>query len=497
MRISHLIFLSFSFILLLFTLTTFINYRQSEKVRENAEYISMSTNLMRGANRFQRNIIHMVSGLRGFLINGENYFLQAYDSASSENVVLLKELSDLVPDTSYQQRLLIEIDSLNKAWITEFTAPLRQAKINAEASDKNIPFFNQLYREKMFVSDESQINVLLQQKIREFINKEYEIRDTRQLMLANSIQNTKTITFSLTILSIIAGFSVVSFLAYRISRRIGKMVKMADSIASGNFEVHTEDQGKDELSGLARSLNHMANILSGSFSELKRKNQELDQFAHIVSHDMKTPLRGIGNVVGWIEEDHKEELTPKVAEYLDLIKGRVERGEHLIQGLLSYSRIGKDEYIIEKVDLKSMVENIVENYNHSSNLKIIISPDLPEIYSQSVPLFHIFSNLISNAIKYNDKPVAEISVYHKEFDHHYEFFVHDNGIGISQNYHQKIFVIFQTLQEVKTAESTGVGLAIVKKILDSRNESIHIESAPGKGSTFSFTWKKTNYEQDN
>ena len=183
-----------------------------------------------------------------------------------------------------------------------------------------------------------------------------------------------------------------------------------------------------------------------------------------------------------------------MTEYLELVKERVVRGEHLIQGLLSYSRIGKEKFQNERTDVKEMIGLIVDNYNPDSHLKIHISPDLPVIQTHSVPLFHIFSNLISNAIKYNDKAVAEISVYHHEHRDHYEFFVRDNGPGISKNYHQKIFVIFQTLHETRSPESTGVGLAIVKKILDSRNETIHLESTPGEGSIFSFTWKKNNNE---
>jgi signal transduction histidine kinase len=433
----------------------------------------------------------MVSGLRGFLLTGENYFLQAYDSASIENAALIKEIALILPDTSNQEALLVEIDSLNNQWINEFTGPLRDAKLNAEKSVKNEAYYDRLYKEKMYVSDESQINLVLNRKIREFISLEYESREKRQQLLSASIQETKAISFSLTILSIIAGFSVVSFLAYRISRRIAIMVRMADAIASGNFEVQTEEQGTDELSGLARSLNHMASMLSGSFNELKRKNRELDQFAHIVSHDMKTPLRGIGNVVTWIEEDHNEELTPKVEEYLGLIKGRVERGEHLIQGLLSYSRIGKEQQQLEAVNIKEIVDEVLENYNLETNMKVQLSPKLPVIYTHKVPLFHVLSNLITNAIKYNNKEQPVISVYHKEFQNHYEFFVKDNGPGISKNYHEKIFVIFQTLHAKEQVESTGVGLAIVKKILDSRNETISVESVPGVGSVFSFTWKKS------
>ena len=141
-----------------------------------------------------------------------------------------------------------------------------------------------------------------------------------------------------------------------------------------------------------------------------------------------------------------------------------------------------------------MVEGIIENYSPDSHLKIHVSQELPVIHSHSVPLFHIFSNLISNAIKYNDKPITEIWVYHREHADHYEFFVRDNGPGIGKNYHQKIFVIFQTLHDTRTPESTGVGLAIVKKILDSRNETIHLESNLGEGSIFSFTWKKNRNE---
>ena len=113
------------------------------------------------------------------------------------------------------------------------------------------------------------------------------------------------------------------------------MTAMANAIAGGNYDVNGTDVGKDELSSLGHSLNHMSTQLSRNIFLLKRSNEELDQFAHIVSHDMKGPLRGISNVVTWIDEDHAEELTPKVKEYLELIKIRIVRAENLIEGLLA------------------------------------------------------------------------------------------------------------------------------------------------------------------
>jgi signal transduction histidine kinase len=490
MRISHLIFLSFFFILLLFATTTYINYRESEKVKENSEYVSLSTAIVQSGNRFQRNIVNMTSGLRGFLLTGENYFLQAYDSAAIENESIIKQLSTLLPDSSRQYHLLYEIKQLNTRWLNDFATPLRNAKIKAEQSEKNLPRFNQLYREKMFISEESKINVSLQQKLRQLINLEYEQRDKRRDILNASVQQTKVISFTLTTVSIILGFSVVSFLAYRISIRILTMVNMADSIAAGNYTVHTEEEGKDELSRLAQSLNHMARVLSKNFNELKQKNRELDQFAHIVSHDLKAPLRGIDNVISWIEEDHYSELTPKIAEYLELIKGRARRGENLIQGLLEYARIGKESPQKEKVQVSDLISEILENYTLKPGFTVEVSPLLPTLFTEKVLLYQVFSNLIGNAIKHNDKKEGWVRIYCKDMINYYEFYIEDNGPGISKNYHDKIFLIFQTLKERDSFESTGVGLAIVKKILDSRNEKISIISDKGEGALFYFTWKK-------
>lgn len=490
MRISYLIFLGFTLILLLFATTTYINFRQAENVKENSSYVAISSSIVQDGNRFQRNILNMISGLRGFLLTGENYFLQSYDSASLENASIMKELRTLLPDTSYQFHLLEDIDSLNTHWLKDFATPLRNAKISAEQSEKNLPHFNRLYREKMFISEESKINVLIQQKLREFINIEYQQREVKRDVLSASVQRTKMISFTLMTVSVVIGFSIVGFLTYRITKRILKMVHMANAIAEGDYQVHTEESGKDELGKLAQSLNRMAKILDINIAELKHKNKELDQFAHIVSHDMKAPLRGIDNVVSWIEEDHKEELSPKVSEYMELIKSRVSRGENLIQGLLTYARIGKGNSITEEVDVGLLVHEVLENYILRSDFRLKIAPNLPRLRTNKVLLFQVFSNLVGNAIKHNDKEKGYLHIYHKDHETHYEFFIEDNGPGISKQYHDKIFMIFQTLKERDSFESTGVGLAIVKKILDSRNEKIAIDSEQGRGTLFSFTWKK-------
>jgi signal transduction histidine kinase len=475
-------------ILLLFAATTYINFKQSEKINENHELLARSSIILKQSNRFQRNILNMVSGLRGYLLTNEVFFIQSYDSAMLENDEILDELSVLIKDSVQQKNLLEGISELNKYWINEFALPLIEARKNATASDSSMNAFNKLYRAKLVTGMEKEINRSLQKKFKEFSNHEYAVREQQKLALSSFIQRTKNISFSLTLFSFIAGMAIAIFIATHISSGIVKMVHMADSISKGEYTVSMEAEGKDELGKLGRSLNNMARILSENISLLQRKNDELNQFAYIVSHDLKAPLRGIDNVVTWIQEDHLHELSPKVVEYLELIKGRIIRAENLLNGILSYSRVGRELQPNEVVDVNELLEEVQGYLPEKPGITLHIEKNMPKLFTEKLPLMQVFMNLIVNAYKYHTKANGSVQVYHTKNDHYYEFYVEDDGPGISKEYHKKIFMIFQTLENRDSFESTGVGLAIVKKILDDRKLTIRLNSEPGTGSTFIFTW---------
>jgi len=314
MKIAQLIFFGFLFILLLFSLTTWINFKQSERVKENTEFFAHSTNVVRQSNRFQRNILNIISSMRAYLLTGERTFIQTFDSAALENATIIRELTATAD--AVQRAPLQRIDALNQRWSAEFSALLKEARMAMTArADPNA--LSGIYRMQFPQLITGNVADDLQQELREFINHEYRRREESKVQLAESIATTRTLSFTLTIVSIVIGLLIAAFLAYIISTRILKMVNMANTIADGQYKVQVESPGRDELGRLAMSLNHMARTLDTNISELKRKNAELDQFAHIVSHDLKSPLRGISNVVSWIEEDHHEELTPKISEYLN------------------------------------------------------------------------------------------------------------------------------------------------------------------------------------
>ncbi|MES1249308.1 MAG: CHASE3 domain-containing protein, partial [Chitinophaga rupis] len=182
MKIAYYIFISFLFILLLFAITTFINFRLSGSINSNAEYLSTSTEIIRNSGRFQRNILNMVSGLRGYLLTGERSFIDSYDASQSENDTILADLSSLIIDTN-QIQLLKEIKELNDKWTDEYTEPLRKAKMLAIVSDSNLQAFNKFYKDKFLTGDEQAIQAKLQQKFKEFSSLEYHIRQQRKTRL--------------------------------------------------------------------------------------------------------------------------------------------------------------------------------------------------------------------------------------------------------------------------------------------------------------------------
>ena len=216
-------------------------------------------------------------------------------------------------------------------------------------------------------------------------------------------------------------------------------------------------------------------------------NRELEDFAYIVSHDLKAPLRGIKTLVDWISIDYQDKLDEQGKEQLSLLSNRVERMHNLIDGILQYSRIGrmKEERVI--VDLNKQVPEIIDMLVPPENITITVENKLPVIECEQTRILQVFQNLISNAIKYMDKPKGLIKIDCVEENGFWKFSIADNGPGIEEKHYHKIFQIFQTLSARDEYESTGVGLTLVKKIIELYSGKIWIESKVGEGSTFFFT----------
>jgi len=243
--------------------------------------------------------------------------------------------------------------------------------------------------------------------------------------------------------------------------------------------------------GIVRDITDIKNLETQKenlLSALEKSNNELQEYAHIVSHDLKSPLRSIDALVSWLKEDNKDKLDQASMQNFALIETTLEKMEQLISDILTYSSIDAVSNQKEAVNLHNLVTDLVQILYIPDHISVHIKNELPSMYGDPVKLKQLFQNLISNAAKFIDKEKGLIEIDVQEHKSHYQFSVQDNGIGIDKQYHDKIFKIFHSLKKSNT--STGVGLSIVKKIIDLHKGEIWLSSELTKGTCFYFTLKK-------
>jgi PAS domain S-box-containing protein len=255
-------------------------------------------------------------------------------------------------------------------------------------------------------------------------------------------------------------------------------------------DISQFEEAQAKLQARADELVRLTKVLADTNAALEDRNKELEQFAYVTSHDLKAPLRAIANLSTWIEEDLRDSLPSENQHQMRLLRGRVHRMEDLINGLLEYSRIGRSNVPIERVDVGSLLSEVLDSLDPPLTITIDIQPDLPVFNTRKQLLRQIFLNLIDNAIKHHPPTEGRIQITCQDQGDFYEFAVIDDGNGIDPTYHHKIFVIFQTLEARDIKESTGIGLAIVKKIVEIEGGNVWVDSAEGKGAAFHFTWPK-------
>lgn len=287
---------------------------------------------------------------------------------------------------------------------------------------------------------------------------------------------------------------VVSYLAVPVVSRSGHVIGglFFGHSARGVFTERAEKLvvGLAAQAAIAMDNAHLFRKAQQLIQALERSNKELDRFAYVASHDLKAPLRAIANLSQWIEDDLVDKATPETRQYMDLLRSRVVRLEALIDGILRYSRAGRLRDRPEIVDVQKLLEDVLGLLTLPASASIDIAAGMPTLLAERVPLEQVFLNLIGNALKYAERPDARVEVRGRAQGDLWEFSVKDNGPGIDPRYHGKVWEIFQTLNARDNIEGTGIGLAIVQKIVLSKGGRVWVESEQGAGATFFFTWPR-------
>lgn len=276
----------------------------------------------------------------------------------------------------------------------------------------------------------------------------------------------------------------------RLSLQMSIAIQQAALVADIKATLVTQEAIEHQLRERMLEIEQTNLRLSHTSHLLSERNQELNDFSHIVSHDLQAPLRGISNLAQWLIEDLGDKLPAKNQQQLDLIQERVMEMAALIHGLLQYARIGRETIEPAPTNIGQLLAQVVDILAPPPNFQVLFAADLPTIETPALLLKQVFTNLIGNAIKYHDRPNGRVEVLVTDLGSEWQFTIVDDGPGIDPEHHQKIFGIFKTLVSGNNNKGTGIGLAIVQKIVETQGGSVWVESELGKGSAFSFTWPK-------
>ncbi|NQV32127.1 MAG: HAMP domain-containing protein [Phycisphaeraceae bacterium] len=318
------------------------------------------------------------------------------------------------------------------------------------------------------------------------------------------------------IMASLVAYLVSSKVQSIISDPILKLTHVVKTVSDQKeYSVRARKENDDELGVLIDAFNHMlmqiqardmelvcsnerlearvekrTRELEMTVAELKRSNSELQNFTYITAHDLKAPLRAIGNLTDWISADYIHTFDDRGREHMELIKSRVSRMDELIDCILRYNEIGRGRRHIRTFDLNCLLSEALTAINPPEHITIEITSDLPTLTVERHRILQIFRNLIGNAIQFINRDQGRIRIACQDNGDTWEFSVSDNGPGIGTQYHEKIFKMFQTLTPRDELESTGIGLAVVKKIVELYGGKIWVASELGQGSTFHFTLSK-------
>lgn len=295
----------------------------------------------------------------------------------------------------------------------------------------------------------------------------------------------------LTASTLLAATILAVVLSASISRPIGDLTELTAQAAAGDLGQRIELEQQDELGTLATSFNTMIARLQQRTGELSRSNADLQEFAYIVSHDLKEPLRSVTGFLQLLEKRYSDKLDAKAHDYIDRACSGAKRMHRLIDDLLSYSRVSTKSHTQEQVDVNEVLQEVCAALSTSireSGAHIDVDP-LPVLKAEPTLLSALFQNLISNAIKFRREDSPEIRIRAEREPEHggWLFVVEDNGIGIESKHAERVFQVFERLHSSTKYPGTGIGLAVCKKIVERHGGRIWLESTLGVGTRFYFT----------
>jgi signal transduction histidine kinase len=466
-----------------------------QRMRESQDWVSHTREVNDALRQAELALVEAVTEERAYLLTHAPVYLERYRDAARQVRTLLGQLTELVRDNPVESQRAVEVNRQTDVTLAGLSSELDAFQAHGPSGA----------RESMATIDADQNTSLARSTIHDMIDAE------RSLLRVRTEKREREIEFTNWVIAAGSLFAALLALAVNVAIRHDLAIQRKNQELLGEQAARLESQ-RNSLEAneraLARQLEAERNLSdrlaaasaatemalverNTASAALERSNRELNQFAYVASHDLKAPLRGIANLAQWVEEDLGAAMTVGAREHIRVLLSRVRRMESLIDGILAYARAGRAEGQREELDVGQVVQEVQELLSPPRGLfAVTVTANLPRVHAVRAPFQQIWMNLLGNAFKHARRDGAEIRIDAVDRGTDWEFAVADNGPGIAPKYHQRVFGIFQTLAARDKVEGTGIGLATVKKLVESEGGRVWVESEAGRGATFRFTWPK-------
>lgn len=428
-------------------------------------------------NSLQGALLNVETGIRGYALSGERRYLEPYNRGQRDAKTALEQLKTDFTFASEVSSLTVKATSFLEDWALRSIGVIDrngfdtsgQLEVISEGKDKLGDIRTQL--ESIFAGSEERRRVLRE--------------DNRQL--TRLVQGLPILVLFLALL----GFLFLMFGLKRLVLEPVEQLRIATaSLAQGDVAARVHIQSDDELGELSRTLNRSAEVLAEKNADLLRSNRELEQFAYVASHDLQEPLRMVSSYTQLLKKRYTGQLDAKADQYIEFAVDGASRMQRLIQDLLAFSRVGTHPLEPHETDLNAVVTDVGRSLKLAlEDVGGQLSHDaLPPVWADRGQVSQILQNLIGNGLKFRREGVTpQVHVSAQPHGEMWQISVKDNGIGIDPDYFERIFIIFQRLHTKEQYSGSGIGLAIVKKIVERHGGKLWLESVGGEGSSFHFT----------
>jgi signal transduction histidine kinase len=467
-----------------------------QRMREAQAWVAHTRDVNDTLRQSELALVQTGTEERAYLLTQAPIYLQRYREAELQVRTLLAQLSQLVRDNPVESGRASEVQRQAESALAQLSSELEAFQARGPSGA----------REVLSTLDADLSTVLATGIIHDMISAERALLQERTVKREHEIEFTNWViaagSLFAALLALVVNVAIRHDLSIQrknqdlLAEQAARLESQRNSLETSERALARQLEAERNLSDRLAAASSATEIAlaerNAASAALERSNRELNQFAYVASHDLKAPLRGIANLAQWVEEDLGEAMTVGAREHIRVLLSRVRRMESLIDGILAYARAGRGEGQREEVEVAQLVQEVQELLSPPKGLFAIkVAKDLPRVSAVRAPFQQIWMNLLGNAFKHARREGAEIRVGAVDRGTAWEFAIADNGPGIAPQYHQRVFGIFQTLTARDKLEGTGIGLATVKKLVESEGGRVWVESEAGQGATFRFTWPKT------